>query len=173
VLFGDVSPSGKLPVSIPRNTGSIPAYYNYKPSARRLYLFEEAGPLWSFGYGLSYATFRYDELTVSPQRIAPDGQVKVSVTVTNTSKRAADEVVTLYVHDVVSSVTRPVQELKGFRRVHLEAGKSTRVEVPLGPAELSFYDEHMKRIVEPGKFEITVGASGTEPLRAELDVAPR
>jgi len=173
VLFGDVSPSGKLPVSVPRNTGSIPAYYNYKPSARRLYLFEEPGPLWSFGYGLSYATFHYDELTVSPQRIAPDGQVKVSVTVTNTSKRPADEVVTLYVHDVVSSVTRPVQELKGFRRVHLDAGKSERVELPLGPDELSFYDEHMKRIVEPGKFEITVGASGAEPLRAELEVAPR
>jgi beta-glucosidase len=171
ILFGDVSPSGKLPVSVPRNVGSLPAYYNYKPSARRLYLFEEPGPLWSFGYGLSYASFRYDELGVTPSRIAPDGHAAVSVNVTNTGKRAADEVVTLYVHDVVSSVTRPVRELKGFRRVHLDAGQTAKVELPVGPAELSFYDEHMKRIVEPGEFEITVGASGVEPLKATLQVA--
>jgi len=170
VLFGDVSPSGRLPVSVPRSVGQVPMYYNYKPSARRLYLFEKPGPLWSFGYGLSYSTFRYEEVTVSPQRIAPNEQAKVSVTVTNTGKVAADEVVTLYLHDVVASVTRPVQELKGFRRVHLDPGKSARVEMPLGPAELSFYDEHMKRVVEPGTFEVTVAGSGTTALRAKLDV---
>ena len=130
--------------------GSVPAYYNYKPSARRLYLFEEAGPLWPFGFGLSYTSFKYGGLSVTPARIPPSGKVNVAVTVTNTGKRAADEVVQLYIHDVVSSVTRPVQELKGFRRIHLGAGEAKRVEIPLGPAELSFIDEHMKRVVEPG-----------------------
>ena len=100
VLFGDVSPSGKAPLSTPRSVGTIPAYYNYKPSARRLYLFEEPGPLWAFGSGLSYTTFSYDKLAVKPERIAPDGHTTVSVTVTNTGKRAADEVVQLYIHDL-------------------------------------------------------------------------
>jgi beta-glucosidase len=173
VLFGEVSPSGRLPVSIPRNAGSLPAYYNHKPSARRQYLFEESGPLFSFGFGLSYAKFRYDELSVVPPRITPEERATVAVTLANTSKVPADEVVLLYVHDLVASVTRPVQELQGFRRVHLEPGQKTRVELSLGPAELAFYDELMKRTVEPGAFEITVGASGAPPLHARLEVVPR
>jgi beta-glucosidase len=173
VLFGDVSPSGRLPVSVPRSVGSIPAYYNYKPSARRYYLFEEPGPLWAFGHGLSYTTFRYDNLAVKPARITPDGHATVTVNVTNTGKRAGDEVVQLYIHDVVSSITRPVQELKGFRRIHLKPGQSTRVEMPLGPDELAFYDEQMKRIVEPGRFEIMVGGSSATVQKANLDVAAR
>jgi beta-glucosidase len=173
VLFGDVSPSGKLPVSVPRSVGTIPAYYNYKPSARRLALFEEAGPLWPFGFGLSYTTFRFDRLAVKPERIAPDGHTTVSVTVTNTGKRASDQVVQLYIHDLVSSITRPVQELKGFRRIHLGPGESKRVEMPLGPDELSFFDEHMKRIVEPGRFELMVGDSSTDVKKVNLDVVAR
>jgi len=173
VLFGDVSPSGKLPVTTPRSVGTIPAYYNYKPSARRLYLFEEPGPLWAFGSGLSYTTFSYDKLAVKPEKIAPDGHATVSVTVTNTGKRASDEVVQLYLHDLVSSVTRPVQELKGFRRIHLKAGESTRVEMPLGPDELSFFDEKMKRVVEPGRFEVMVGGSSAEVKKVNLDVVAR
>jgi beta-glucosidase len=169
-LFGDVSPAGRLPVSVPRSVGTIPAYYDYKPSARRPYLFEELGPLWPFGYGLTYTTFRYDNPTVTPDRIAPTGHATVSVTVTNTGNRASDEVVQLYIHDLVSSVTRPVQELKGFRRIHLDPGKSERVEMDLGPNELSFYDETMKRVVEPGGFEIMVGSSSADVKKVHLEV---
>ncbi len=170
VLFGDVSPAGRLPVSVPRSVGSIPAYYNYKPSARRLYLFEEPGPLWPFGYGLSYTSFQYGTPTVTPDRMAPDGHATVSVTVTNAGARASDEIVQLYIHDLVSSVTRPVQELKGFRRIRLEPGETKRVEMALGPEELSFYDETMHRIVEPGTFEVMVGGSSADVKKARLEV---
>jgi beta-glucosidase len=173
VLFGDVSPAGRLPVSVPRAVGTIPAYYDYKPSARRLYLFEQPGPEWPFGYGLSYTTFKYDDLKVSPEKIAPDGKTTVSVTVTNTGQRASDEVVQLYIHDVVSSVTRPVRELKGFRRIHLTPGESKTVAFPLGFDELSFYDAKMKRVVEPGRFEVMVGGSSDNVKTAKLDVAVR
>jgi beta-glucosidase len=172
-LFGDVSPSGRLPVSVPRSVGTLPIYYNYKPSARRPYLFEDPTPLWPFGFGLSYTTFRYDGLAVNPSRIAPDGRATVAVTVTNAGTRAADEVVQLYIHERVSSVTRPVEELKGFRRVHLSPGESRRVEMPLGPEELSFFDEAMKRVVEPGEFEIMVGGSSASVEKTRLDVAAR
>ena len=173
VLFGDVSPAGRLPVSVPRAIGTIPVYYDYKPSARRLYLFEQPGPQWSFGYGLSYTTFKYDNLAVKPEKIAPDGKTTVSVTVTNSGKRASDEVVQLYIHDVVSSVTRPVQELKGFRRIHLAPGESRRVEFSLGFDALSFYDVKMKRVVEPGRFEVMVGGSSDNVKKVNLDVAAR
>jgi beta-glucosidase len=159
VLFGDVSPAGRLPVTIPRDAGTLPVYYNYKPSARRPYLFEEASFLWPFGHGLAYTTFRYDRLAVKPERITPDKRVMVGVTVTNTGKRAADEVVQLYLHERVASVTRPVQELKGFRRIHLGPGESKRIELPLGPDELSLVDERMRRVVEPGVFDVMVGGS--------------
>jgi beta-glucosidase len=173
VLFGDVSPAGRLPVSVPRAVGTIPAYYDYKPSARRLYLFEQAGPQWPFGYGLSYTTFRYENLAVKPEKIAPDGKTTVSVTVTNSGQRASDEVVQLYIHDVVSSVTRPVQELKGFRRIHLAAGESKQVTFPLGFDELSFYDVKMKRVVEPGRFEVMVGGSSDSVKKVNLEVVAR
>ena len=166
VLFGDVSPAGRLPVSVPRQVGTIPAYYNYKPSARRLYLSEEPGPLWPFGFGLSYTSFRYEKLAVTPARIAPDGK-----TVTNTGKRASDEVVQLYIHDVVSSVTRPISELKGFRPIHLKAAESKKVELAIGAGELSFHDEGMKRVVEPGRFEVMVGGSSADVKKVDLEVA--
>lgn len=172
VLFGDVSPAGRLPVTVPRSVGTVPAYYNYKPSARRPYLFEEPGPLWPFGFGLSYTTFRYDDPTITPQQIPRDGHATVAVTLTNAGARASDEVVQVYIHDLVSSVTRPVRELKAFRRVHLEAGSSQRVEFLLGPAELSFFDAKMNRIVEPGEFDVTVGGSSTEGRTVRLVVAP-
>jgi beta-glucosidase len=149
----------------------LPAYYNYKPSARRPYLFEEPGPLWPFGFGLSYTTFRYRDLGVTPARIAPSGSATVAVTVTNTGARASDEVVQLYIHDLVSSVTRPVEELKGFRRVHLQPGESKRVELPIGAAELSFYDATNTRVVEPGAFEVMVGGSSVDVQKTRLDVS--
>jgi beta-glucosidase len=171
VLFGDVSPAGRLPVSIPRSAATVPAYYNRKPTADRLYLFEQAGPLWPFGHGLGYTTFRYDRLAISPSRIAPDGHARVAVTVTNTGKRASDEVVQLYIHDEVASVVRPIKELKGFRRIHLRPGESRRVKLDLGPADLSFWDAQMKRVVEPGLFEVMVGASSADIRQhAKLEV---
>lgn len=173
VLFGDVSPAGRLPVSVPRSVGAVPAFYNHKPTADRLHLFEEPGPLWSFGHGLSYTSFRYDQITITPSRITPTGRAQVSVSVTNTGKRASDEVVQLYLHDPVASVTRPLKELKGFRRIHLAPGQSTQVDFELGPEALALWDAHMKRVVEPGAFEIVVGASSSDIRQtATLRVAP-
>jgi beta-glucosidase len=176
VLFGDVSPSGKLPVSIPRSVGTIPAYYNYKPSARRVALFEDPpGPMYPFGFGLSYTTFKYSGLTVTPAKMAmntsaPNGKATVSVTITNTGKLPSEEIAQLYIHDVVSSVTRPVQELKGFRRVPLAPGETKKVEFTVGPDELAFWNEKMKRVVEPGRFDIMVGGSSASVEHATLDV---
>jgi beta-glucosidase len=171
VLFGDVSPAARLPVSIPRSVATVPSFYNRKPSADRLHLFEEPGPLWPFGHGLAYTTFRYDRLAVSPSRIAPDGKARVSVTVTNTGKRVADEVVQLYLHDVVASVARPIKELKGFRRVHLRPGQSEIVGFELGSKELGLWDRQMKHVVEPGLFEVMVGASSADiRQQAKLEV---
>ena len=173
VLLGDVSPAGRLPVTVPRTVGSVPAFYNHKPSARRLYLFEEPGPLWAFGHGLSYTTFAYGKPVVTPARIPPTGRATVAVTVRNTGKRASDEVVQLYLRDVVSTVTRPVQELKGFRRIFLKPGEAKKVEFVLTADELSLVDEHMKRVVEPGRFEIMVGAADRRAARSRWTSAPR
>jgi beta-glucosidase len=173
VLCGDVSPAGRLPASVPRSVGTVPVYYDHKPSAGRPYLFEQPGPLWPFGHGLSYTTFRYDKLAVRPAQIGPQGRTTVSVTVTNSGQRASDEVVQLYIHDLVSSVTRPVQELKGFQRIHLNPGEARRVEFSLGPAELGFYDANMKWVVEPGRFEIMAGGSSADLKRTTLEVIAR
>jgi beta-glucosidase len=174
VLFGDVNPAGRLPWTVPRATGTVPVYYNHKPSAERAYLFEEIGPLWAFGHGLGYTSFHYDPIKVNPARISTDGHSTVTVNVTNTGKRAGDEVVQLYVHDAVASVARPVKELRGFSRIHLKAGESRRVEWKLGTADLAFYDRDMKRVVEPGKFDILVGASSADiRQRATLEVVKK
>ena len=162
VLFGDANPAGRLPWTVPRTSGAVPAYYNHKPTAERRYLFEQPGPLWAFGHGQSYTTFRYDPIEVRPARISPRGEATVSVNVTNTGKRAGDEVVQLYIHDIVASVTRPVKELRGFSRIHLEAGEAKRVDFKLGPADLGLYDRDMKRVVEPGKFDLMIGASSAD-----------
>ncbi len=173
VLFGDYNPSGKLPVSFPRSVGQLPIYYNRKPTAKRGYLFTSKEPLFPFGYGLSYTTFEYSKLSISPAQIGPAGQAKVSVTVTNTGKRPGDEVVQLYVHDLVSSVTRPIMELKDFKRISLAAGESRIVEFVITPDKLSFLDVNMNRIVEPGWFEIMVGTSSVKYLTARLEVVAR
>jgi beta-glucosidase len=171
VLFGDVNPAGRLPWSVPRTSGAVPTYYNHKPSAERPYLFETPGTLWAFGHGQSYTTFRYDPIKLQAARITPSGQTAVSVNVTNTGKRAGDEVVQLYIHDVMASVTRPVKELRGFSRIHLKPGEAKRVDFKLGPEELAIYDRTMKRVVEPGQFDILVGASSADiRQRASLDV---
>jgi beta-glucosidase len=174
VLFGDANPAGRLPWTVPRNSGAVPAYYNHKPSAERPYLFEEPGPLWAFGHGGSFTTFRYDPIKVNPARISPDGSATVSVKVTNTGKRSGDEVVQLYLHDQVASVARPVKELRGFSRFRLKAGEGKLVKLQLGPADLALYDRDGKRVVEPGKFDILVGASSADiRQKATLDVVKK
>ena len=172
VLFGDVNPAGRLPVTFPRRMGALPAYHDHKPTADRLYLFEEPGPQWPFGYGLSYTTFKYSALTVTPPRVPQFGTVLAAVTVTNTGKRAGDEVAQLYMRDLVSSVTRPVQELKGFRRIHLAPGQSRRIEWSLGFKEFSFVDERMQRTDEPGTMEVMVGGSSANVERTRFEITP-
>ena len=162
VLFGDCSPSGKLPISIPRSAGHLPAFYNHKPSARRGYLFDDASPLYPFGFGLSYTTFRLDNLRLAKKRIQREGSTKVFIDVTNTGRRDGCEVVQMYIRDLVSSVTRPVKELKGFRKVFLKAGEKQTVELEITPESLAFYDIDMKYAVEPGDFEIMVGTSSRD-----------
>jgi beta-glucosidase len=170
-LFGDVNPGGKLPITFPRSVGQIPAYYNHKPSARRGYLWAEKTPLFPFGYGLSYSTFEYRNLQVTPEKIKPDGRAIVRVEVSNTGARTGDEVVQLYIHDVVTErVTRPVKELKGFQRIPLQPGERRRVEFSITANELSFLNEKMERVVEPGMFEVMVGTSSAEVQVVMLEV---
>ncbi len=162
VLFGDHNPGGKLPISFPRSAGHLPVFYNYKPSGRRGYLFDDVSPLFAFGYGLSYTTFALANARLGKKRIKKDGSTTVSVDVTNTGKRAGTETVQLYIRDVVSSVTRPVKELKGFKKVRLEPGETTTVEFTIGPESLKFFDVDMKYVVEPGEFSVMVGTSSRD-----------
>jgi beta-xylosidase len=161
-LFGDATPGGKLPISIPRSAGHVPAYYNYKPSARRGYLFDSADPLFPFGFGLSYTTFVLGNVRLESAEIAAQESTRVLVDVTNTGSRPGDEVVQLYVRDMVSSVTRPVKELKGFRRVSLEPGQKETVAFEITPDRLAFYDIDMNFRVEPGDFRLLVGTSSRD-----------
>jgi beta-glucosidase len=159
VLFGDFNPGGKLPITIPRSAGHVPAFYNHKPSARRGYLFADVTPLYAFGFGLTYTTFRIDDVRLERSNIARHESTRVTATVTNTGQRTGSEVVQMYVRDRVSSVTRPVKELKGFEKVVLDAGASTTVSIAITPESLAFYDIDMQRVVEPGEFEIMIGTS--------------
>ena len=170
-LFGNVNPGGRLPISFPRSVGQIPAYYNHKPSAGRSYLWAEQTPLFPFGHGLSYTTFKYSHLQVSPAVIKPDGMATVQVQLSNTGTRTGDEVVQLYIHDVLTErVTRPVKELKGFQRITLEPGESRTVEFTLNANELAFLNEQMERLVEPGLFEIMLGGSSADLQTVMLEV---
>lgn len=171
VLFGKVSPSGKLPFTIPRSVGQLPCYYNKKPSRFRSYI-GESSPLFPFGFGLSYTSFEYKDLKISPEIISPEGTALVSVSVQNTGSVEADEIVQLYIRDEVSSVTRPVKELKGFKKVNLKPGETAEVSFTITPDMLEFYDHEMKRVVEPGAFTIMVGASSEEFLSSKLVVNP-
>jgi beta-glucosidase len=170
-LFGEVNPGGKLPVTIPRSVGQLPVFYNHKPTARRGYLFDTTEPLWPFGYGLSYTSFVFGEPRLSSPTIAPDATTTLEVEVTNTGARAGDEVVQLYVRDLVSSVTRPVKELVAFERIHLAPGESGTVRFDIGPRQLSFLDREMERVVEPGEFELMVGPDSVDLKKTVLTVA--
>jgi beta-glucosidase len=162
VLFGDVNPGGKLPITIPRSVGHVPAYYNHKPSARRGYLFDSVDPLFAFGFGLSYTTFAFSNLRVEPAEIDARGTAIVSVDVANAGPVAGDEVVQLYIRDVVSSVTRPVKELKGFKRISLGPGQQTKVTFDVTAEHLAFYDIDMAFRVESGEFRVMVGPSSRD-----------
>ena len=170
ILFGDANPGGHLPVTLARSVGQLPMFYNYKPSAHRGYLFDTTAPLFPFGFGLSYTSFDISAPRLSTPSIKPDGSVDVSVDVKNTGARAGDEVIQLYIHDRVSSVTRPIKELKGFQRVTLQPGEARTVVFHLDHRSLWFWNAQMKRVVEPGDFDIMAGANSADLKTAVLHV---
>ena len=182
VLFGDKVPTGRLTMSMPKTTGQLPLYYNHlntgRPVADNVPFAKFAsnaldvsnGALYPFGYGLSYTTFSYSDVKLSANEMAKNGSVTATVTVTNTGKRDADEVVQLYVRDLVASISRPVKELKGFERIHLAAGESKTVTFTIGAEQLSFYNADLKKVVEPGDFDIMVGHDSRNLKTARLTV---
>jgi len=179
VLFGDVNPGGKLPVTFPRTVGQVPLYYAHKNTGRPAdpnnkytskYLDIPATPLFPFGYGLSYTRFRLTDLRVGAPNIRPDGRLTVSVDVENTGKREGDEVMQLYIRDVAASVTRPVKELKGFERITLRPAEKRHVQFTLAPEQLGFYNREMRFVVEPGEFKVFVGTSSVDGLESHFRV---
>lgn len=163
ILYGQVNPSGKLPISIPRSVGQIQTIYNHKPSQYfHKYTFEKSGPLYEFGYGLSYTRFEYSDLKIANNQITADGKTTVSITVKNTGGMDGEEVVQLYINDNYSSVTRPVKELKNYRRIYLKKGESKTLTFEIRPEHLAFYDADMNYGVEAGEFTIMVGSSSRD-----------
>ena len=167
LLFGDFNPGGRLPVTFPRTVGQVPIYYNHlntgrPPTSEKFtskYIDLPSTPLYPFGHGLSYTQFDYSNLMVSPKKITPEGEVEVSLDVENVGDRDGVEVVQLYLRDLVGSVTRPVKELKGFKRIALKSGEKTTVKFVVGPEHLAFVNRGMKKSVEPGTFKVMVGGS--------------
>lgn len=167
VLFGACNPAGRLPISIPRAVGQVPVFYGHKPSGGRShwkgdYIDESAKPLFAFGHGLSFTAFEYDDLAVTPETVEADGEVRISCKVSNVGGRDGEEVVQLYLRDPIASVTRPVQELRGFARIALAAGESRTVTFRLAAAQLAFHDLGMRYVVEPGAVEVMIGASSAD-----------
>ncbi len=170
VLFGDYNPSGHLPVTIPRHVGQLPVYYNYPPSKKywlenawgKPYVDMDPSPLYAFGHGLSYTTFKYSDLEITPSQTGPGGKVNIGMTITNSGNRAGADVVQLYINDPISSVSTPVKELKGFKKVWLEPGHSTKVQFELGPKHLFLVNRHLSKVVEPGEFKVMIGHSSDE-----------
>ena len=167
VLFGDYNPGGKLPISMPRDAGQVPVFYSHKLSGGRShwkgdYVELSTKPLYEFGFGLSYTHFEYGDLNLSAIGAGAGESVDVSLTVRNTGERAGDEIVQLYVRDASSTVTRPVKELRGFKRVHLAPGESKTVTFALAVNQLAFYNMDMDYVVEPGTIEVMVGASSND-----------
>ncbi|MGG6310432.1 glycoside hydrolase family 3 C-terminal domain-containing protein [Paenibacillus macerans] len=170
-LFGDCNPAGRLPVSFPKTVGQLPVYYNRRRGGQPHYVEGDNRPLYAFGHGLSYTAFAYADLRVHAGRIRRDETLTVSLTVSNVGSRAGDEVVQLYLSDLVSQVVRPDKELKAFRRIHLLPGESAELEFELTPRELSLLDRHLCRGVEPGVFRVVAGpGSDRIALSAEFEV---
>jgi len=172
ILFGKYNPAGRLPITFPISEGQLPLVYNHKPTGRADYYYDESGlPLFPFGYGLSYTTFEYGNFHFEKNDIGKNDSVKVFYTIKNTGKYAGDEVTQLYIHDEVASVTQPVMQLKDFQRIHLAAGESKEVEFLITPEMLSMLDKDLQRVVEPGDFEIMIGASSRDiRLKQKLTV---
>ena len=177
VLFGDVNPSARLPITFPRNVGQVPIHYAHKNTGRppsaadhytSKYIDAPWTPLYAFGHGLSYTTFGYDGLRVAKPVLAAGETQRVEVTVTNTGAREGDEVVQLYLRDDVASVTRPVRALRGFRRVHLRPGERRDIAFDLTLDDLAFYGPDLRRIAEPGTFTVFVGGSSEATLEASF-----
>ncbi|GMA49256.1 hypothetical protein GCM10025857_06130 [Alicyclobacillus contaminans] len=171
VLMGDVNPSGRLPISVPRSVGQVPVYYGHKQSGGRShwtghYVDESAKPLYPFGHGLSYTQFHYTDLAFSNRVVDVHGCVDISCAIRNIGARAGDEIVQLYIRDPEADVTRPIQELRGFARVSLAAGAAARVTFRLSAHQLAFYNRSMQFVVEPGVVEVMVGAS-SEDIRLQ------
>ncbi|MCF8358167.1 MAG: glycoside hydrolase family 3 C-terminal domain-containing protein [Prolixibacteraceae bacterium] len=163
ILFGKVSPSGKLTITIPRSVGQLPIYYNHKPSARFVdYVTMGSKPLYPFGYGLSYSNFKYSKPLLDILSVKNGAKARVSIDVRNEGRMPADEIVQLYIRDKVSSVSRPIKELKGFKRITLDVGESETVSFEIDHSVLSFHNENMDRVVEPGEFEIMIGRSSAD-----------
>lgn len=171
-LFGDSTPAGRLPISFPRSIGRLPDFYNHSPSKRNSYIDGDASPLFPFGHGLSYTTFRYDGLTAVPSRDGLPCDVRVTVHVANTGQRASDEVVQLYLHPNTSSTTTPVRALKGFQRIHLVAGASQTVTFHLTPYELEVWNAQGRWAVENGGYTVNVGGSSEGGLTTQFSLAP-
>jgi beta-glucosidase len=179
VLFGDYNPAGRLPASFPRVTGQVPIYYDHKPTGRppaaddhftSKYIDVPWTPLWVFGHGLSYTTFKYTNLRLSRTTMQAADSVAVSVDVTNTGNRLGDEVVQMYVRDEAASVTRPIKALQGFRRLTLNTGETRTVTLTLGPEELALFDLQMRQVVEPGWFTVYAGGDSDAQLRSRFQV---
>ncbi|WP_338540572.1 glycoside hydrolase family 3 N-terminal domain-containing protein [Paenibacillus tundrae] len=170
ILFGDVNPSGRLTISIPKHVGQLPVYYNGKRSRGKRYLEEDLQPRYSFGYGLSYTTFEYSEPKLSANSMTTGESVTVSVHVTNTGSCAGAEVVQLYISDVVSSITRPAKELKGFVKVNLEPGETRNIEFSIGAEQLQYIGRELKPVVEAGQFHIHIGRNVNDTQMVELTV---
>jgi beta-glucosidase len=179
ILFGAYAPTGRLPVSFPRVSGQVPIYYNHKNTGRPAndtihytsrYFDVLTTPLFPFGFGLTYTTFGYADLSIDRAKVSVADTIVVSVTVTNTGARVGDEVVQLYIRDDVGRMTRPVRELKGFKRVHLEPGQSVRVPFTVAVSDLAYTGVDMKRAVEPGAFTVYVGSNAQEGLEGKFEV---
>jgi beta-glucosidase len=169
VLFGDYNPGGHLPITFARHSGQLPVYYNYKPSKEywireegRSYVDMSSLPLWEFGYGLSYTSFEYSNLQITPEETGPAGDIYVSLDVKNTGKMAGNEVVQLYINDEISSVSVPVKELKGFEKIYLAAGEKKTVRFKLTSEHLALLDKNLEPVVEPGMFKVMVGSSSND-----------
>ncbi|CAD0005438.1 glycoside hydrolase family 3 N-terminal domain-containing protein [Flavobacterium salmonis] len=170
VLFGDYNPGGRLPITVPKSVGQLPIYYNQKPSAIHRYVSESENPLYTFGYGLSYTKFEYSNFAINTKEIKADGELKVSVNVKNIGNYDGDEVVQLYINDVYSSVTTPRKTLKGFKRLFIEKGETKKVEFTLTADELSLWNRDMKRVVEPGDFEVMIGGNSVDLQKLSFKV---
>ena len=180
VLFGDVNPSGKLTTTFPQNVGQIPLYYNHKNTGRPLadgqwfqkfrsnFLDVSNDPVYPFGFGLSYTSFSYSDISLSSSSFKPGEKITAFVTVTNSGNRTGKEVVQMYIRDMVGSITRPVKELKGFQKIELKAGESQKVTFTISADDLKFYNSDLKFVAEPGDFKIFIGTNSRDVKEADF-----